>query len=203
MKKNFIVKVFIVVIIFICAISIIEIMKYIRENEIVDGIYTQKDIDIMNEEVKEYLSDKITPKGISKLYGNYEGENDLNDIYRSIYSFVNYLPNLSKKIKYDEEESIVSYYEKNKRDIKDNLCITKQDEFVKFIGYLNKVGYHGDKFISSEIDASTFEIKKRYFSFSLKLNFENINNDFYVKLNFANSKSTEPEIYYSLLEEEN
>lgn len=201
MKKNKRFRIYIIILIIICIISIVKIFRYINKNKIIDQSYTQQDLDLMNDQIKNYISDKITPKGISRLYGNYKGENDLNDIYRSIYSFVNYLPQLSKKIEYDNNDSIISYYEKNKKDISQNIGITKQEDFVKFINYLKNIGYHGEKFIDSEIDSSTFKSQKTYFSFHLKLNFEELNSDFVVKLNFANRTSVNPKIYYSIIEE--
>ncbi len=156
---------------------------------------------MIEEQLESYLSDKITPKGIAKLYGNYKGDNDLNDMYRSIYSFVNYLPTLSKKVKYDNNNNIISYYESNKKEIRENTGISKQDDFIKLIEYLNKIGYHGEKFVSCEIDSSTFNTGKKYFSFELTFNFENIDNNFKLKLNFANYTSTQPMVYYSIIEE--
>lgn len=201
MKDKSILKIFIAIIIVICIIGIFKVINYIRQTKIVDGIRTQKDIDMIEDQVENYLSDKITPKGISKLYGKYEGDNDLNDMYRSIYSFVNYLPILSKKVKYDNKDAIISYYESNINDIKENIGISKQEDFLNLIGYLNKVGYHGEKFVSCEIDSSTFREGRKYFSFELRFNFENLDNDFKLKLNFANYTTTQPMVYYSIVEE--
>ena len=201
MKNKSILKFVIVIIIVICLIAIFEVTNYIKQTKIVDGVRTQKDIEIIQNQVESYLSDKITPKSIAKLYGKYDGDNDLNDMYRSIYSFVNYLPTLSKKVKYDNKDAIISYYESNKDDIKKNLGISKQEEFLAFIEYLNKVGYHGEKFVSCEIDSSTINKGKKYFSFELTFDFENFTNDFKLKLNFANYTSKQPIVYYSIIEE--
>lgn len=202
MKNKSILKISIVIIIGVCVIGILKISNYIRHEKTVDEVRTQKDIDMIEAEVRNYLSDKITPKGIAKLYGKYDGENDLNDMYRSIYSLVNYLPTLSKKVKYDNKDAIIFYYESNKDDIRKYLGISNQEKFLDLIEYLNKVGYHGEKFVTCEIDTLTIKKGRKYFSFELKFNFENFANDFKLKLNFANYTSTKPMVYYSIIEEE-
>lgn len=202
MKNKDILKICIFIIIVIGIIGIYKVMNYIKQVKLADSMRTQKDIEMIETQVENYLSDKITPKGIAKLYGKYKGDNDLNDMYRSIYSFVNYLPTLSKKVKYDNKEAIISYYESNKDNIRKNIGISKQEDFLNLIDYLNKVGYHGEKFISCEIDTSTINKGKKYFSFELTFNFENFANEFKLKLNFANYTSTQPIVYYSIIEEE-
>lgn len=203
MKKKKLLRILIFIIIIILLICIFKLKNYIEKSKVVDGVYTQKDLDIIDDEVKNYTSDKIIPRGMSKLYGNYKGDNDLNDIYRSIYIFVNYLPTLSKKVKFNDNDSIVSYYEKNKNKIENNIGITNSDDFIKFIGYLNKVGYNQEKFIDCQIDSSTFKTEKSYFSFNLIFNFENFENEVKLKLNFANYATTQPTVYYSIIEDEN
>ena len=52
-------------------IGIILIIINIKQNTLVDDRYTEKDVEIINQEIESYLSDKITQKGLSKLYGRY------------------------------------------------------------------------------------------------------------------------------------
>lgn len=191
----------IVILLLILVYFLIKIINYNKSVKIVDGIHTQEDIDIIEEEVKDYLSDKIAPKGLSKLYGKYDGENDFNDMYRNIYSFVNYLPKISKKIKYDNNESISSYYEENKNDIKNIIGITKLSDFEEFIEYLNKTNYNGEKFLECQIDNETFKNEKDYFSFDLIFTFDNFDNEFKLKLSFANKTITKPMVYYSVVKD--
>lgn len=201
MKKKDICKLLIIIGIFILGYCLVKFINYKYETEIVDGVYTQKDLDIIEEDVNNYLSDKVTPKGLSKLYGNYKGENDLNDMYRSLYKFVNYLPTLSKKVEYTDSESISTYYEKNKEDIKINLGITNIEDFIKFIKFLDKVKYNGEKFLECKLDSSTFKNGAEYFSFDVIFYFEEFENEFKLNLNFANYVTTNPMIYYSIIED--
>ncbi len=199
-KRTIFILIILMLIILLALVCTKFIVENIRKNKVVDGIHTQQDLDIMDEQIDSYLSDKITPSGMSKLYGNYKGENDLNDIYRSLYNFVNYLPKLSKKIEFNSADSINSYYEKNKEDIKSSLGISNYEEFAEFIEYLNEIGYQKKKFINCEIDSSTFKNESNYFSFDIKFNFEDFNNEFKLKLNFANYKSKTPRVYYSIIQ---
>lgn len=180
-------------------IGILLIAINFKENKIVDGMYTQKDIELRNEEVENYLSDKVTPKGLSRLYGQYEGDNELNDLYRKLYLFVNYLPELSKKVINKDEDKINKYFEKNKDDIKDNLGIGKEEKFLEFIKYLEKIGYNGEKFIDCQIVSKDFKNVNNYFIFDVKFNFEEFDNDFTLKVHFSNYKAKEPIVFYSII----
>ena len=201
MKRKDMLKIIIIILIIICIISIVKIKDYIDKTKIVDEVYTQEDLDIIEEEVESYLSDKITPRGMSRLYGNYDGENDLNEIYRSLYKLVNYLPLLSEKIKYDNADSINSYYIKNEKDIKTNLGIENEENFIAFIEYLKNIEYNGQEFIDCQIDNSTLKSENRYFSFNIILNLKDFNNEFKLKVNFANNSSVQPIVYYSIIKD--
>lgn len=198
-KKNKMILISIIVL-FVLLILMLLLYQYISENTKVDEKYTKKDLKLIDDQIDSYLEDKIVPSGLSKLYGNYKGDNDLNDIYRSIYSLVNYMPTLSKKIEFDNDESINKFYEKNKIDIKSNLGIDNLEDFTTFINYLNEEGYEAQKFIECSLDSSTFTTKGRYFSFNLKLNFEELS--LQIKLNFANNSGTQPLVYYSIITNE-
>lgn len=200
MKKKYICKLLIIIGILVLGYCLVKLINYKYETKIVDGVYTQEDLDIIEDDVNNYLSDKVTPKGLSKLYGKYKGENDLNDMYRNIYSFVNYIPELSKKIKYYNNDTIVSFYEENENDIKNIMGITNKEDFELFVEYLSDIGYGGEKFLECQIDNDTFKNGENYFSFNLIFTFENFDNEFKLKLNFAQKKFTTPLIYYSIVE---
>ena len=112
-------------------IGIILIIINIKQNTLVDDRYTEKDVEIINQEIESYLSDKITPKGLSKLYGRYNGDNELNDLYRKLYLFVYNLPSLyNDVIKLD---NLNEYFEKNKANIKNNFGITNIENCAKIV----------------------------------------------------------------------
>ena len=198
MKKKNILKIIIVLLIIICVIFILKIEDYINSTKTVDGVYTQEDLNIIAEDLNNYLSDKITPKGMSRLYGKYKGENDLNDIYRSLYKFVNYLPIISKEIGHSNFD-FTDYYKKNENDIKTNFGIVDEEEFIKFVEYLKQINYTGQEFISCQIDSTTFKSGNEYFSFNIIFNFKDFENEFKLNLNFANNSSIQPIVYYSII----
>ena len=183
------------------ALLLVLMIKIINTNSEKNSLYTSEDLELINQSVDNYLSDKITPRGIAKLYGAYSGDNDINDMYRGIYRFVNYLPELSENVKYDDLEKINEFYNENLNKIKENLGIVNQEDFVKFIEFLNKNNYHGEKFIDCQLDSKTFKNKNSYFTFEITFNFEKLDSDFRLLLHFSNNNHTQPEIYFSIIEE--
>lgn len=180
-------------------IGIILIIINIKQNTLVDDRYTEKDVEIINQEIESYLSDKITPKGLSKLYGRYNGDNELNDLYRKVYLFVYNLPSLyNDVIKLD---NLNEYFEKNKANIKNNFGITNIENFEKIVTYIKNTGYSGQDFIDCQIIDDTFNEINNYFVFNLKFNFKDFNNEFVLRVNFANSKTETPMVFYSILTE--
>ena len=180
-------------------IGIILIIINIKQNTLVDDRYTEKDVEIINQEIESYLSDKITPKGLSKLYGRYNGDNELNDLYRKLYLFVyNLLSLYNDVIKLD---NLNEYFEKNKANIKNNFGITNIENFEKIVTYIKNTGYSGQDFIDCQIIDDTFNEINNYFVFNLKFNFKDFNNEFVLRVNFANSKTETPMVFYSILTE--
>ena len=49
---------------------------------------------MINDQVGDYLSDKVVPKGLARLYGPYKGKNEMSDLYRKLYLLVQELPKL-------------------------------------------------------------------------------------------------------------
>lgn len=167
--------------------------------ELVDGIHTQEDLNIIQDDVANYLSDKITPKGMSRMYGKYKGDNEFSDLYRSLYVLVNYLPTLSSLTGTSDVE-INQYYTKNSSEIENKLGITTSEDFSKFIGYLTETNYRGEKFLECKIDSSTFSYLNNYFSFNLEFIFEDFDSEFTIGVHFANSEVAKPEVYYTVIE---
>lgn len=185
----------------IIALILVLMIKIINTNIEESSLYTKEDLELINQSVDNYLSDKITPRGIAKLYGAYNGDNDINNMYRGIYKFVNYLPELSKKVKYDDLENIKNFYNENSNAIKENIGIINQEDFIKFIEFLNKNNYHGEDFIDCQLDSETFKNKNSYFTFEITFNFEKLESDFRLLLHFSNNNHTQPETYFSVIEE--
>lgn len=194
MKKRFIIPILIIVIIISIALwQYIKIKKYKDSTELVDGQYTQEQLDDINRQVGDYLSDKIVPEGLSYLTFQYSGENDLNDFYKGIYSFANYIPKLSKKIKGKNQEYIEEYYQKNKAEITENSGITKQSEFIKLTNYLNQEQEEIKKIQSVKIEKDSCENGKKYFT--CDISFKYLNQELKFKAYIYNQTTYANEIF--------
>lgn len=199
MNKKKIIEIILLVLLLVCIICIL-VIKYVKTNTIVDDKYSQEDLEIIDNEIENYLSDKITPKGMAKLYGKYEGNNDLNDMYRGLYKFVNYLPTLSKKINFDDDKEIMSFFEKNTVEIEEKLGITELEEFEKIVGFLTTIGYDGQEFVECRLDSTTMKKGNLYFSSEITFEFKDLE-AFKLKLNFANHAASKPMIYFTIIEQ--
>lgn len=194
----------IILVVLIVALAILGIIALIilniKDNGSTENTvrYTQEDIEIVKEEVTNYLSDKITPQGISRLYGKYKGDNDLNDLYRKLYLFINYLPSLAGNTKNYTADQLHAYYEQNKGAIKKNLGISSEEDFLSIVNYVRDTGYKNEKFSTCKIQTDTFEEIDDYFTFDLSITFERFENEFKVKVHFANVKNGNPLVFYTV-----
>lgn len=201
MKRKVRLMIFILILILIGVSIFVGVKVYERNTKLVDSKYTQKDLDIIEEQIDTYLSDKVIPKGMSIIYSKYSGENDVNDIYRGLYKLIDYLPKIAKKVDYKDTKSIEKFYEKNSEEINESLKIKGVEKFKKIVAYLDKVGYDGQAFVECEIDDSTYVNNYKYMSFNLHFKFEGIE-EFKLKVSFSNRNSTDMLLYYSLIEDE-
>lgn len=201
MKRKVRLMIFILILILIGVSIFVGVKVYERNTKLVDSKYTQKDLDIIEEQIDTYVSDKVIPKGMSTIYSKYSGENDVNDIYRGLYKLIDYLPKIAKKVDYKDAESIEKFYEKNSEEINESLKIKGVEKFKKIVAYLDGVGYDGQTFVECEIDDSTYSNNYKYMSFNLYFKFEGIE-EFKLKVSFSNRNSTDMLLYYSLIEDE-
>lgn len=163
------------------------------DTETVDGIYTQKDIDIIQESVDNYVSDKVVPTGISKLYGQYQGNNDLSDLYRGIKKVSDYIPLISEKLNGKSDTDIKKYYDTNKKEIIQNTGIIDSEDFVNFAKYI--LEFNSLKTLnSSAIITDTISTDDNFLMFDLKLVYED-NQEVIVKTYFKNIDDEKDELF--------
>ena len=161
--------------------------------------YTKEDVKILQDGLADYMSDKVMPQGLSKLYGKYKGENELEDLYKKLKLFIGYLPNVGElAAKSKDNQDIISYYKSNDSEISKYMGITTQDEFVKFVNYLKDVGKKKKKYVSCKVQADTIEEVDDYLTFDLTITFENFDNEFKVKAHLANIPNANPLVYFSV-----
>lgn len=163
------------------------------DTETVDGIYTQKDIDIIQESVDNYVSDKVVPTGISKLYGQYQGNNDLSELYRGIKKVSDYIPLISEKLAGKSDTDIKKYYDTNKEEIIQNTGIIDSEDFVNFAKYI--LEFNSLKTLnSSAIITDTISTDDNFLMFDLKLVYED-NQEVIVKTYFKNIDDEQDELF--------
>lgn len=195
-------KKIILVILIILGISLITCLTILNqyknsekkyETETVDGIYTQKDIDIIQESVDNYVSDKVVPTGISKLYGQYQGNNDLSDLYRGIKKVSDYIPLISEKLNGKSDTDIKKYYDTNKQEITQNTGIIDSKDFVNFVKYI--LEFNSLKTLSSSaIITDTISTDDNFLMFNLKLVYED-NQEVILKTYFKNIDDEQDELF--------
>ena len=190
------------IILLVLIITLISVNK-IKKQYSVENLpeFTQKDLEIIKEDLENYRSDKIIPIGNGRMMGTYEGDNDTDDLYKKLYIFVNYLPELSK-VAYKNSSEISEYYNSHKTTIKSNLGLSKEKNFMKFCEYIKETGYKGEKYEDSEIQYATYKYDDQYNSFDVTFKFENFDNDFRLKVHFANKSYTDPMVFYSLVKDQ-
>ena len=93
------------------------------------------------EMIKDYLSDKICPQRMATLYAEYEGKNDLNDLYRGLYNFVGYISEMYPTLKKKKKKELEEYFKENSVKIRKTFGADSVEEFSKFISYLKKIGF--------------------------------------------------------------
>lgn len=147
----------------------------------------------MQKTLNNYFSDKITPRGISTLYGKYKGENDKNDLFRNFKKFVDYMEVLSNDTNGLNNNEIRKYYNNNKKTISDNLA-QSEDEFYNFTKNMDGTIYKSSDFKYCEIDDSSYSDNDNYLTFNITFNYNNAS--LKVQVSFANNKGFEPEVVY-------
>lgn len=190
MKKNGLLKLIIIIMIAICVFCVFEFQNYMR------NIYgsDQQGIGTTEEQVKNYLSDKIAPKGMSKLYGEYNGKNSLNDLYRSLYIVSRELIDLSK----EKINNVDKYYEKNKIEIKNTFGITSLEDFKKLQDYVKKIGKLKE-YKSAAIDTDSIKSQKKYMEFDITFVYDG-NKNLKFNVRFMNSNSESALVKYKVIE---
>lgn len=149
---------------------------------------------IKNEVYEEMKNELIMPTGVFQFKKNYDGENDVKDFYRSVYSLSRWIIDVSKV----KEKRVDKYYEKNKDSIKQNYGITSLEDFKKIKNYIasfDKIkGYN-----SAKIDTDSIKNTKECIEFDMTLVYDGTKElKFHVQ--FMNSDSKKILVKYKLAE---
>lgn len=196
MKKDKKKIILLFIILFIILIFLVSIILYLKRQSEIKRI--REDEEIFAEQIQSYTSDKTCPRGMATLYSNYKGNRNLNDLYRNLNIFVEYLPKLSENINGIREEEFSNLYQDNESEISKILGLNK-DEFINFANYLKKYNLNNKKFNYCEIDSSTYEDLEEYLSFNISFYYQDIEEPINFKIYFSNSKSSNNEVVYNVI----
>lgn len=165
--------------------------------------YAEKNRFVSRAEVQqEYMSDKCFPSGCYAFSKKYEGKINADELYKNIYTFVNYISEMYPTIQKEDKSYFKSYFDENSKKIESITGIGEYDEFIKMIEYLKNEKQTGDigEYQSSSFDTKTIETKNRWIEVNLNIKYSNLSNVLKFKLIFMNEqKEGQPIVKYSII----
>ncbi len=195
-------KILITLVIVVVIIVIVVLVRNAVNKKVVNET-EQTDKQLLQESMESYSEDKVFPRGMAELMTKYDGQNNKNDLYKSLNNLVNkYLPTLFEDINGLDDSQLTNLFNNKKDEIEENLGITQEDDFKKLATYLQNNNYGGNKFEYCEIDSDSYRTAggNRYLSFIINFKYENQENQLQLRVYFANMTSTNPEIIYASAE---
>nr|MCR5186555.1 hypothetical protein [Clostridia bacterium] len=186
MKKEKIIKMVIIIIAIIAIIAAIyciyrvSILVMYRDYDIREANH----FDVTTEEAAEFMKDKIIPDGSFFLYSKYEGKKEKVELYRSLNSFVEYLPELIKDTHDLKDEALEKYFDDNKEDIYEKLGITEQDKFIQVVKYIRINSSDFNSFKNAKIDSYSIKTNSNSTIFLVNFIFEDENEPLLMKVYF-------------------
>ena len=195
-KKKFIILISILFIIVIALVITLKELNSKRQAEEELQAQLAEREEKTDDAVKEYFSDKIIPQGMATLYGQYNGSNDINDLYRSLYKFVHYLEEFYDEIVKLDDSGLKEYYTNNWWDIKKTFGIIDKEEFLGFVKYLKSAGFDNDKYDYCKIDKTSYKQENNYLTFNISFSYEGKEELLNFKTYFAYKKGVVPELKF-------
>ena len=145
---------------------------------------------------EQYFSDKICPQGMATIYTKYDGSNDINDLYRSLYKLVKFIENSYDEISILDDIGIQEYYKNNWWNIKKSIGITDAQELSKFVNYIKSIGFSNEKYKKCKIIPTSYQEENNYLTFNISFSYEEKEDFVNLKVYFAKEKGIDPEIKY-------
>lgn len=196
-KKSFVILILIILILLLILTLVLRKLTFKQEEEEINNEVIAQNEELMKQITEEYFSDKICPQGMSTLYSNYHGKNDLNDLYRGLYNLVGYIEKMYPTLKNYDSTQLEKYYNENPRKIRKTLGANSFEEFIAFLDYLDSVGYSSEyAYQSCEIDTETYEEDIDYLMFNLSFYYEGKDNLLNFKVYFGQDENMRLEIIF-------
>ena len=201
-KKIVVLFVVLIIILIILGVTLALIITKKKKEDDLQHQITAKE-EFMEEAAKKYFSDKICPQGMSTLYSKYDGDNDINILYKGLYTLVHYIQDEYPTIKNYDNSQLQEYYKSNSQKLRTTIGFLKFEEFEQFVNYLKSAGLtENDTYKLCKIDTESYEEDDDYLIFNISFSYEGKDNlimlkTFFSKNNYINI--TKPKIKFSIV----
>ena len=144
------------------------------------GIYSSKikkeskEVQAKGEPTAIQEEKKLYPAGSFKFTYSYDGENDIDEFYTKINTFVNYIGILKKDVNSVNLESINTYFNNNKKQIQEITGITEAEQFKKLIDQISKCNVE-EQYDKIEMINDTYEKNDSECSIQINITYKNGN----------------------------
>ena len=154
------------------------------------------------EDIKQGIVDshldegEIIPDNYQFFARLYTGTVNTKEIYEKIFYLVRYtVPDIKGKINGKSDSEIKKYYKDNELKIKTVIGIESEEEFLKFVSYINDVDYK--EFEKAKYDVENFSEDIDFATVPLELKYSN--KTIVLKLVVAKRKSQDNNIKFRIL----
>ena len=121
--------------------------------------------------IREYVEDKIIPQHIYDFSTEYKGNVERNEIYKQLYKISKFLPDLCFDLKKIEAKK---YYSEFSKQVKENLGIETEEEFLKLSDFLSKNDISELNFEYCGYNAGSLVQENKYSNITMYFKYENI-----------------------------
>ena len=167
-KYQKIIRILIILLVF--AIVALAIVLRITDKPKEETTNREDDIKAMQEQAKEYLEDRTIPQHIYDFSKEYSGKTQREEIYKQLDIIVKYLPDLCSDLKQTDSSK---YYSDNSEQIKKNLGIEDETDFVQLAEYLKENDLSGLTFDYCIYHAGSLVEEEIYSNFQIDFVYKN------------------------------
>lgn len=144
-----------------------------------------------------YAAETIRPRNLGELYG-YSGQLELNDLYMSMRSFVNYIGRLKIKLNdVNDAEELKKFFSDNKDEIKTYTSITEEEYFLQFVDYLKQNNVEED-FKYAEVIAGSSYLRFNYYWVEMNFYFGNAEKPVYFNVGLATKSTNKTPVKFTM-----
>ena len=183
----------------ICILLFVLTKKYLMHRPrkgYVEGNYTEADVEIIQNDFNKFFEDKITPRNLATLYSTYKGEAEITDLYKSLFEFENYLPELTQSLKNSNNEIIAEYYRNNQNKVLKKTGISNETSFIEFVDYIKKYDFTELTFEYCEIDTTSYKDQLGYLEMTIGFKYSEMDDMINFDVKFLKRKDINSMVIY-------